>query len=119
MENTTWARPRSRATVDPFTVPQLEHREVPQPVGVLGAALDVLAQQAAGLGRVEVAAGERGGIAQDPLDPRPQLAAEPLADRDAKALLAAVDEVLGQPAPGGEALEQPLRGAAPQLEVAR
>lgn len=85
---------------------------------MVGSPVYVLGEQALGLCGVEVPARAGPRVAQNAVDPRPQLRPEPLADRDAEALLAPVDEMLGQSARGCELLEQPLRGAAPQLQVA-
>jgi hypothetical protein len=103
--------------VDPSALPQFEHGEVPQSRGVIGTSVDVLGQQALGLGDIEVAACPRRRIAQDFLDPRAQLAAKPLADRDPEALPATIDQMLGQPAPSRDLLEQPFRRAAPEFDV--
>src|SRR3954464_3208604 len=107
----------ARAAVDPCSVPELQHREVPQLVTVVAAAAHVLLEEPFHLGVVEIAPTPCGRVPEDVLDPPAQFAPEPFWDGNGKSLLRSMDEVVGQAAPARELLEQPLCFAAPQLVV--
>src|SRR4051812_16811666 len=115
---TNRTRGRACSAIDPRPVPDLEHRQIPQAVRVIGAAGHVVGHVALHFRLMEVAAVAGAGVVQDALEPRPQLAAEPFADRDAEAHLPAVHELVRQPAARRELLEDPLALRAAQLQPA-
>src|SRR6187551_1851814 len=67
--------------IDPAPVPLLQHGEVPHPVGVVFAAVEMALQQAADRPRVEVAAPEADRVEEEVFHPGPQLPPQPGADR--------------------------------------
>ena len=75
--------------VDVLLMPPLEHDELPQPQRVVALAGQVLVDELADEGRLEVAALEAGGRQQRVGEQFAQVAAEPGAERHAEPLLAA------------------------------
>ena len=73
-----------RRGVDELAVPELEHQQRPDPLGVVVDAGGVAVEQAADLVRAEAAALERRAVEQDVARVVAQLAAEPVADRERK-----------------------------------
>src|SRR5207248_3167069 len=74
--------------VDVRSLPQLEHQQAPEPVPVIGPALDVLAEQPFDRFGTELPAGQGPGVEQHVVREAPQLTAEPARERDAEAGLA-------------------------------
>src|SRR5690242_1413884 len=90
-------RTRGLVGIDPGPVPQLEHRQIPELVGVVGVAGEVVDEQAADRVGLEVAARGDTILLEQVLNPRPKLPSQPCAHRYPEALLGPVDEVVGQP----------------------
>src|SRR5688572_11289997 len=95
--------------------PQLEHVERPELCGVVAPAARVLVEQHVDVARRDYAAAERGRVREGVADLVAQLRIDPLGDRDAKALLRPVEDLVGHEPTHG-ALEDALRLAAAQLE---
>src|SRR4051794_39246587 len=102
-------------TIDPRLVPELEHREVPQPRRVIRPAGQVVVDEPPDDVRTEVVPGQSGAAEDDILQPVAKLAPEPGADGDPEALLAPVDEIVGETAASRELLEEPLGAKAAEL----
>src|SRR5687767_393360 len=115
MMNSTWGA----SGVDVFTVPVLQHQEVPDPRSMVRASAHVIADELVDGVRPEVATGVRPRVGQHLLHPWPQLAAKPRADGDAEPALAAFDDLRWKTAALGDALEDPLGVPVSELHRAR
>ena len=77
-------------------LPQLEHEQAPEPVRVVGAAVDVVLEQALHRARPQLPAAARAGVEQHVAGELPQPVAEPVRERHAEAGLAALGHLLGK-----------------------
>src|SRR4051794_2699822 len=111
-KRTRGSREAESGTIDPGLVPELEHRQVPQPRRVIRATVEMVVDEPPDGIRPEVVPGQSGAAEDDVVQPVAKLAPKPGADGNAEALLAPVDEVVGETAASRELLEQPLGAKA-------
>src|SRR5690242_1291689 len=114
MTKSTRGRRAPSAPIDPLSLPQLEHRKVPQARRVIVGSGQVSVEQPIDLVAVEPAAVAAAGVSEHIFDPGSELAPEPVPDRDPESFLGPRDQMLGEAAPPRKLLQEPLRLAAAQ-----